>query len=175
MTNQQGPGSDLGERLLQAYETLLDRTKTALDESKEKGEAALQKALDASTQKALELREISFEEAEKVIGYVARDLHDAGTFVSTRERELVDWLRLDTLLVEKQAMSKLAGLVDRARVELKHLSHVAAKYAQWNTGEVAGIGTLVCTHCGKSLHFHKAGRIPPCPGCNGTSFKRGHA
>lgn len=173
MTYTQGPGSDLGERLLQAYETLLERTKTTLGESKEKGEAALQKALDTSTKKALELRELSFDEAEKVLAFVARDLHDAGSFVASRERELVDWLRLDGLLVEKQAVSKLSGLVDRARLELKHLSHVASKYTQWNTGEVTGMGTLVCTHCGKALQFNKVGRIPPCPVCNGTAFKRG--
>ena len=175
MSYTSGPDNELGERLLKSYETLLERTKAVLDQSKDKGEAALQKALDLSTKKALELRELSFDEAEKVLAFVARDLHDAGEFVATRQRELVDWLRLDGLLVEQQAVSKLAGLVDRAQVELKHLSHVAAKYSQWNTGEVAGMGTLVCTHCGKPLHFQKVGRIPPCAGCNGTVFKRGLA
>ena len=43
----------------------------------------------------------------------------------------------------------------------------------YHTGEVTGPGTLVCAECGKELHFHKAGHIPPCPGCRGTRYRRG--
>ena len=43
-----------------------------------------------------------------------------------------------------------------------------------HTGEVTGAGTLVCDKCGEKLHFHKAGKIPPCPKCHATQFHRGH-
>ena len=31
---------------------------------------------------------------------------------------------------------------------------------------------LVCTVCGAETHMHRTGRIPPCPKCHATSFKR---
>ncbi len=46
------------------------------------------------------------------------------------------------------------------------------KRAHPHTGEIIGAGTLVCDQCGEKLHFHKAGKIPPCPKCHGTTFHR---
>ena len=32
---------------------------------------------------------------------------------------------------------------------------------------------LECQECGKVIEMHKTGRIPPCPKCHKTEFKRG--
>ena len=42
----------------------------------------------------------------------------------------------------------------------------------YHTGEISGPGTLLCVACGTELHLHKTGRIPPCPKCHATQFKR---
>jgi DNA-directed RNA polymerase subunit RPC12/RpoP len=42
------------------------------------------------------------------------------------------------------------------------------------TGEKPGKGRYVCTKCGEAVHLDDDGdRLPPCPRCNGTDYRRG--
>ena len=69
-------------------------------------------------------------------------------------------------------MDMFAKVADRTRLELDRFADNARAASLYHTGEVTGPGTLVCAGCGKELHFHKAGRIPPCPKCHGTEYRR---
>ena len=62
-------------------------------------------------------------------------------------------------------------VVDKTRLELDLLA-MQSDALGWHSGQIAGIGTLECAQCGEQLHFHKTGRIPPCPKCAGTEFAR---
>ncbi|MDR9502465.1 MAG: hypothetical protein RI601_11780 [Desulfurivibrionaceae bacterium] len=42
----------------------------------------------------------------------------------------------------------------------------------YKTGEVTHGGAFTCTNCGAELHLKKPGRIPPCPKCSKTAFRR---
>ena len=65
--------------------------------------------------------------------------------------------------------------LDIFATELNLTAEQAREASFYHTGEVTGPGTLVCVECGKELHFHKAGHIPPCPGCRGTRYQRQQA
>lgn len=42
------------------------------------------------------------------------------------------------------------------------------------TGEKPGKGRYVCTTCGEDVHLDDdSDRLPPCPRCNGTDYRRG--
>jgi len=48
---------------------------------------------------------------------------------------------------------------------------------KWSTGdfvvgEITGPGTLVCSHCGQQVQFQTTSKIPQCPNCQQSSFKR---
>ena len=68
--------------------------------------------------------------------------------------------------------TRIEEVVAKTRLELEKLADQAREASRYHTGEVTGPGTLICEGCGKEIHFHKAGRIPPCPGCQGTGFTR---
>ncbi|UCE88830.1 MAG: zinc ribbon-containing protein [Pseudomonadota bacterium] len=163
---------DLGEKLSAAYDTILERSREALASLRENTDDALHRALGSARDKAVELGELGRDEAERVHDFVVRDLHAAATHLGEQERDLADWLRLDLLLVEKEALSRYSALTERARAELRHLRKTAARYSEWHTGEITGLGTLRCVHCNKDIHFHRTGRVPPCPNCHGTEFRR---
>jgi predicted RNA-binding Zn-ribbon protein involved in translation (DUF1610 family) len=61
---------------------------------------------------------------------------------------------------------------DKTRLELNRLASQARRAQEYHTGEIASIGTLVCADCGCEMHFKKTSRIPPCPKCHKTVFKR---
>lgn len=160
------------EEPIHAYDRMVAFAKEALDELKEKGEPAILRAVETAKEKLVEIGELTRQDAEKTRQNLLRDLHDSAEYLALEEREFADWLRLDLLLVEKQLLHRLAALADQARLELAHVAKSISRLGEWHTGEIRSIGILQCAQCGQLIHFHKTGRIPPCPKCQGTVFKR---
>ncbi len=160
------------ERLIQAYEGMLQRAEHGLAMAAAGSETALAHALYAARRTAVDLGELTREEADKVHEFVSRDLYDAGQQLAMEEREVADRLRLGTLSVEKALLVRFTRLAQAAKLELRHLDKARRRLAEWHTGEVTGIGALRCRHCGELLHFERTGRIPPCPRCHATVYER---
>jgi hypothetical protein len=139
----------------------------------ERIQAVLIQALQSARETAVQLGELSREEADTIHDFLTRDLYHAGRFLATEEREIADWLRLNALIVEQEIANRLSRLARKASLELKHLEKAKQRFDEWHTGEITGIGTLHCERCGTKIHFENAGHIPPCPKCHATVFGRG--
>ena len=160
------------EKLIHAYNQILETTKEFLDTTEKEAKPAILDAIDKSKEKLAELTELTAEDIEKVSDFVVRDLHDAAEYIAVGERELGDWLRLDALYLEDKFMEAFSNMVDHTQVALEEIRQNAQRATEWHTGEITGPGTLVCTECGEVLHFKKTGHIPPCPKCHKTIYKR---
>jgi hypothetical protein len=112
------------------------------------------------------------EEIDKVSHYLRRDLHDAASYLAETGEELEQWLKFDAGQVERRAFELFLQVADKTQLELQQWQEQAKTLNLWKTGEVTSMGTLCCTACGHSLHFKKAGHIPPCGQCKGTEFSR---
>ncbi|GAB4289218.1 MAG: hypothetical protein Kow0096_01980 [Thiohalomonadaceae bacterium] len=164
--------SGMKQHLTDAYYRMLGRLKTAVEDAGHKAAPVLERAIERAQETATELGELSREEAERVGGYLRRDLEDAARFLADTGSELGEWLRFDLQLVEKGLADLFRDSVDYTRVELGQLAERADAVGEWHSGEVTGIGTLQCKACGEQLHFHRIGHIPPCPKCHGTVYRR---
>ncbi|WP_232023969.1 zinc ribbon-containing protein [Sulfurivermis fontis] len=160
------------QHLVDAYYRMLGRLKTALEDAEHKAAPVVERAIERAQETATELGELTREEAERVGGYLRRDLEDAARFLADTGSELGEWLRFDLQLVEKGLADLFRGSVDYTRVELGQLAERADAVGEWHSGEITGIGTLQCKACGEKLHFHHIGHIPPCPKCHGTVYRR---
>ncbi|GAB6044278.1 zinc ribbon-containing protein [Endothiovibrio diazotrophicus] len=156
------------ERFVDAYNRMLERVREVMGQEAQ----ALREAVDHAEEKAVELGELTREEAERIGDYLVRDLHDAGEYMSKSGDELRDWLRFDLEKIEAQVLTLFADLADKTTVELAALAERARRAGERHTGQVTGIGTLECTGCGERIHFEKTGHIPPCPKCHGTDYRR---
>ena len=163
---------DLVERLVSAYDTMLARVDDTLGRLEETGFPALRKSINHARERAVELGELSREEADRVAAYLERDVKDAAQFLSDTGEELRSWFRFDMRLIETQVFSMFANVADQTSLQLQELADRARRADLYHTGEVTGLGTLACVACGKELHFHKPGHIPPCPRCKGSEFRR---
>lgn len=159
--------NDPVDRMVEAYETMLER----IHAMGERTGPAIGNAIDQARETAVELGELSREEAEKIASYIERDIHDAARFVVETGEDFRNWFRFDVQLVETHLFNLFASVADQTSLELQKLAE-RARHAPLRTGEVTGPGTLECQRCGEQLHFRKAGRIPPCPKCRETEFKR---
>ena len=155
-----------------AYERMRERTHQLFDKNTQDLIPNLADALESAKEQAIHLGELTKDEAELISTYLRRDLHDAGEYIKQQRGELADWLRFDVEQIEKKIWDSLSLLVDKTTIELEQLKARANRLGEWHTGEITGPGTLECVACGKHLHFHKTGHIPPCPKCHATVYKR---
>ena len=169
--NDKDQGSG-GERLEAAYRRMLERVNEGLQHAEEKSLTALRGSVDKAREVAHELGELTREEAETVAEFVQRDLHDAAEYAATTGSELREWLRFDLEQIGAQLVDMVAKVADRSRIELEEFTRTARKLGERHTGEVTGAGILVCEKCGEELHFKRSSRIPPCPRCHHTYFRK---
>jgi predicted nucleic acid-binding Zn-ribbon protein len=163
-----------GEKLAQAYQQMMTRVKTAMEEARRDTLPGLQQFIDEAVEKAVALGELSREEAERIGRYLRRDVEDAAEFLDRREvdDDLSAWMRFDLELIEDRILALFQPMVDHTRAELEHLAARAEAMNTWFSGEITGPGTLQCKQCGALLHFHKPKAISPCPVCHHQEFAR---
>jgi vacuolar-type H+-ATPase subunit H len=159
--------NDAVEKMVQAYETMLERINKASD----RATPVLGNAIDHARETAVELGELTREEADKIATYIERDIKDAASFIVETGQDFKEWFRFDVQLIEARVFNMFASIADQTSIELHKFAEMARR-APSRTGEISGPGTLECTRCGEQLHFKKTGHIPPCPKCRETEFKR---
>ncbi len=164
---------ELQERLVKAYDKMMEHATSALEHTRNDTIPNIQHLLEDARDKMVDLGELTREEADKVIGYVHRDLEHAAGYMEKNRRELSDWLRFDSQLIEQRVAKVFGAMVDHTREVLDEFA-VRAESVGWKTGEIVSPGTLHCKSCHQVLHFYKTGHIPPCPKCKHTVYEREH-
>ena len=160
------------DRLVGAYESMLERVNEAAETAEQKTVPWLRETLLDAREKAVELGELTREEAEKVASYVERDLHEAASFLANTGQEFRDWLSFDWQLMQNRMLDMFAGMADQTSQALKGFADQARDASEYHTGEIAAPGVFECIVCGEEIHFEQTGRIPPCPKCKATAFRR---
>lgn len=163
----------LNQKLVRAYNRMMERVKEALHQAKGKTGPKLQQAIDKAQDKAVELGELTREEAEKIGDYLRRDLSDAADFLAGQEKsELAEWLRFDINLIEAELLDLFFSAADQAKLDMLDFEESLAEHEEYHAGQITGPGTLICEECGEHAHFHQPGLIPPCPKCGGRVYQR---
>ena len=94
-------------RLVQAYDRMMERVKLRLEELEQAEREALPQlraSIEHAAEKAVELGELTREEARLIGGYLKRDLEDAGQYLTTTGQDLRAWLRFDLELLEDRML-----------------------------------------------------------------------
>lgn len=170
---------DVLDSLGKAYELMLERAMESYDEFKEevkeleeKAEPRLANFIDKARETAVELKELTVDESQEIAAYLKRDLQDAGKWLKDTGNELTDWFGYKTGMAKLELLDLFKKAADKEKVDLAQFEHELEEGGLYHSGQVTGPGTLVCENCGEQLHFERAGRIPPCPKCKGSSFHR---
>lgn len=161
-----------GEELTKAYERMLGQVHEALEYAEEQTEPRLRRLLDEMRDRAVEWGELTREEADRVAGYLERDLHDAANYLAQTGEDLRAWWRFDLAQVEERLMEMFTSVADQTRLQWEQWAEQVWVASHYRSGEISGLGTLRCASCGEDLSFPQPGEIPPCPKCGGTLFER---
>jgi polyhydroxyalkanoate synthesis regulator phasin len=160
------------EWLTHAYHRMMERVRAGFEALGKPSQLAHH--LESAREKAVELGELTREEATRLSDYVQRDLEDAGEHLARSDEQLGAWLRFDLGLIEERVLELFSAAADHTRLALMELDAEARIAPDYHSGEPVSPGTLVCSSCGQRLHFHTISLIPPCPLCHGTAYRRQH-
>ena len=166
--------NDVIDVLGAVYETMFEDVVDGLQKVEEMSTPVLHTLIDEAKEEAVKLEKVSEDEAEKLASWLKEDLNEGAHYLSETARELKDWFGFESELLESVALEKLLSVADKTKLQMLALSNELARRSNPHTGEVTAAGTLVCDQCGEKLHFHKAGKIPPCPKCHAISFHRNY-
>jgi len=169
MTDQ---SKDPVDRLVAAYESMLQRVHEAADGAESKTVPWLRETLSNARERAVELEELTREEADRVSSYVERDLHEAASFIAETGQEFRDWVSFDWRLMQSHMLDMFAGMADQTSQALNQFAAQAREAGLYRTGEITAPGVFECTSCGEVLRQQRTGHIPPCPKCQATAFRR---
>jgi len=157
--------------LAQAYETMFEHARDGFLRAENKTAGLFHELVDEAVETAVEIDQVSREDALALARYIKRDVGEAAAYVKSTGRDLADWLGFKTTLLEMEFVDSLLQSADPTTVAWLQMKQ-PAQPESYHSGEVSGPGTLRCLACGQSLHFQRASRIPPCPACHGTAFER---
>jgi len=161
------PPHDPIDALGQPYELLLEK---ALAKARQRG--TIVDHLTNEIRGDVEaITEFNDKEVVNLEEYVKRDLINAAQYLDKTGKELADWLGFDVTLIKHEFWKIFSEATDQTTLTLNQLKQQAAT-AEYHSGELVGLGILVCDQCDEKLHFHKPGHIPPCPKCKSTRFHR---
>ena len=187
--------SRAAEEELAAYEKLRQKVSKTLSELHEKinGET-ISHSIDKATSELKELGGHSKEAVAKASNALKKDIASTSEHLKPKVDEVKEGARKQF----DHWLDKGGALWRDIATEAEHLyeysrdkggaflSNVAKGVGEWSqhmgekldtslqykTGEITHGGEFVCTSCEGKIHLKHPGRIPPCPKCSKTEFRR---
>jgi|AntDeeMinimDraft_4_1070355.scaffolds.fasta_scaffold00094_54 polyhydroxyalkanoate synthesis regulator phasin len=158
------------KKWVQAYEKFAAQTKEFFEESRDKTVSSLEHAMERAREQLVKAGDLTQEESREIKAYLRRDLEQTAADL----RKAGDSARKTASPSAIQAgfLDLTQSIAEGARSMFDRLAEWADTTATYHTGEVAAQGTFRCRNCESELHFSETGRIPPCPKCHGTQYRR---
>lgn len=166
MTEQEGNNKEQQEVGL--YEKLATRTAELLDE----GKKTLDEALKKAGEEISSMGDFSREQAEKISVFVRRDIASMGVQAGKTREALKK--AVDPQRVAVGIQSAFSRILSSAAGTLGEWAEKSEKHLEYKTGDVTSPGTLSCKDCGAEMHLKTTVRIPPCPKCHKTLFRKSY-
>lgn len=150
------------------YQKIADRAAEILQE----GRKSIDEALKKASEEIAAGGDFTRDQAEKIGNYVRRDLTEVGAKINQTRQTVINAAEPRRLAAGVQ--SGLARLLNTAADVLTDFAQRSEKVLEFHTGEVTSPGTLTCKNCGKEMHLYSTVRIPPCPSCHKTLFRKSY-
>lgn len=150
------------------YQKLAGRMAELLEDGRRTVDEALKKASEEISAGG----DYTREQAERIGSYLRRDLSELGQ--KAQEAGETVYQAVEPHRVAAGVQSGLARLLNSTADLLNEWAGRTEQVLEYRTGEVTSPGTLSCKGCGTEMHFKSTHRIPPCPSCHKTIFRKSY-
>ncbi|POE24351.1 hypothetical protein BV923_01935 [Pectobacterium odoriferum] len=128
-------------------------------------------SLVLSARKTLqESSELTQKEIEEVIQAVQCDLEEFARSYNESQDEFTDSVFMR--VIKESLWQELADITDKTQLEWREIFKDVNHHGVYHSGEVVGLGNLVCENCHHHIAFYTPEVLPLCPKCSHDLFHR---
>lgn len=142
----------------------------SLSERLRNGERDIDALVEQARQQVLQAGELTRTEVDELTRAVRRDLEE---FAVSYEESLDEESDSVFMRVIKESLwQELADITDKTQLEWREVFQDLSHHGVYHSGEVVGLGNLVCEKCHFHLAVYTPDVLPLCPKCGHDQFQR---
>ena len=134
------------------------------------GERDIDALVEQARTKISESGELTQREIETLTKAVRRDLEEFARSYEESQDELTDSVFMR--VIKESLWQELADITDKTQLEWREVFQDLNHHGVYHSGEVVGLGNLVCEHCHYHLAVYTPDVLPRCPKCGHDQFQR---
>ncbi|MFK3662509.1 zinc ribbon-containing protein [Scandinavium sp. NPDC088450] len=143
---------------------------TTLTERLRNGERDIDALVEQARASVSQTGELTRTEIEELTRAVRRDLEEFAISYNESQDELKDSVFLR--VIKESIWQELADITDKTQLEWREVFQDLNHHGVYHSGEVVGLGNLVCEKCHFHLAVYSPDVLPLCPKCGHDQFQR---
>ncbi|MGN2427125.1 MULTISPECIES: zinc ribbon-containing protein [Klebsiella] len=143
---------------------------STLSERLRSGERDIDALVEQARVKISQSGELTHREVETLTKAVRRDLEEFALSYEESQDELTDSVFMR--VIKESLWQELADITDKTQLEWREVFQDLNHHGVYHSGEVVGLGNLVCEHCHYHLAVYTPDILPRCPKCGHDQFQR---
>ncbi|WP_330984485.1 MULTISPECIES: zinc ribbon-containing protein [Enterobacterales] len=143
---------------------------TTLTERLRNGERDIDALVEQARASVSQSGELTRTEIEELTRAVRRDLEEFAISYNESQDELKDSVFLR--VIKESIWQELADITDKTQLEWREVFQDLNHHGVYHSGEVVGLGNLVCEKCHFHLPVYSPDVLPLCPKCGHDQFQR---
>lgn len=153
-------------KVAQYYRELVSSLTTRL----ERGERDIDALVDSARQRMNNRGELTRSEIDDVSRAVRRDLEEFARSYAENQQELGDSVFMR--VIRQSLWKELADITDKSQLEWREVFQDLNHHGVYQSGEVVGLGNLVCEKCQFTRAIYTPEVLNRCPECGHDHFVR---
>ncbi|WON76099.1 zinc ribbon-containing protein [Serratia sp. UGAL515B_01] len=142
----------------------------SLTERLKNGERDIDELVASAEKRLHELGELTQTEVEQLTQAVRRDLEEFARSYGESHEKFTDSVFMR--VIKESLWQELADITDKTQLEWREVFKDVSHHGVYQSGEVVGLGNLVCEKCHHRLAFYTPEFLPLCPKCGHDQFHR---
>ncbi|MEW5559542.1 zinc ribbon-containing protein [Enterobacter asburiae] len=143
---------------------------TALTERLRNGERDIDALVEQARARVSQTGELTRTEIDELTRAVRRDLEEFAVSYNESQDEVKDSVFLR--VIKESIWQELADITDKTQLEWREVFQDLNHHGVYHSGEVVGLGNLVCEKCHFHLAVYSPDVLPLCPKCGHDQFQR---
>ena len=145
-------------------------TVAALTQRLERGERDVDALVAEARSALLQKQTLTTAEVDEVMRAVRRDLHEFALSYQESSEALGDSVFLR--VIRESLWKELADITDKSQLEWREVFQDLRHHGVYQSGEVVGLGNLVCEKCGFTRAIYTQESLKRIPECGQEQFQR---
>jgi Protein of unknown function (DUF1451). len=143
---------------------------TTLSERLRNGERDIDALVEQARASVSQTGELTRTEIDELTRAIRRDLEEFAVSYNESQDELKDSVFLR--VIKESIWQELADITDKTQLEWREVFQDLNHHGVYHSGEVVGLGNLVCEKCNFHLAVYSPEVLPLCPKCGHDQFQR---